>query len=74
MLDIEVEELNKLISLIDRIIAANCTVESFNALQTQTHINNSNLKLEDGLLLYQNRLIVSNTNNLHTDLIREAYN
>ena len=34
VLDIKAEELNKPISLIDRIIAANCIVESFNALQT----------------------------------------
>ena len=52
VLNIKAEELNKPISLINRIIAANRTVESFNALQTQTHINNSNLKLENKLLLY----------------------
>ena len=52
VLDIEAEELNKPISLINRIIAANRTVESLNALQTQAYTDNSNLKLEDGLLLY----------------------
>ena len=34
VMDIEVDELNEPISLIDRIIAANRTVESLNALRT----------------------------------------
>lgn len=52
VLDIEAEELNEPISLIDRIIAANCTAESLNALQTQALADDADLKLEDGLLLY----------------------
>jgi hypothetical protein len=32
-----------------------------------------NLEMEEGLLLYQERLIVLDINNLQTELIREAY-
>ena len=74
MLDIEAEELNEPISLIDRIIATNCTIESLNALQSQAHANDTNLRLEEGLLLFQDRLIVPDTDNLCTDLIKEAHN
>ena len=74
VLDIEAEELNEPIGLIDRITTANRTVESLNALRTQALTNNTDLRLEDGLLLYRDRLIVSDTDNLHTDLIREAHN
>ena len=35
--------------------------------------NNPNLEIEEGLLLYQERLIVLDINNLQTELIREAY-
>ena len=69
VLDIEAEELNEPIGLIDRITTANRTVESLNALRTQALTNNTDLRLEDGLLLYRDRLIVSDTDNLHTDLI-----
>jgi hypothetical protein len=69
-----VGELNEPISLIDWIIANNRTIESLNALRTQAHANDTNLRLEDGLLLFQDRLIVPNIDNLYTDLIKEAYN
>ena len=68
-----IKELNESVSLIDRIIAANRTATSLKALQVQARASNADLKLENGLLLYQGRLIVPDTNNLHTDLIREAH-
>ena len=74
VLDIEAGELNEPIGLIDRITAANRTVESLNALRTQALTDDTDLRLEDGLLLYQDRLIVPDTDNLRTDLIREAHN
>ena len=74
VLDIEAGELHEPISLIDRIIAANRTVDSLNALRTQAHADDTDLRLEDGLLLYQDRLIVPDIDNLRTDLIREAHN
>jgi hypothetical protein len=48
-------------------------VESLEALRAQARAGDIDLKLEDGLLLYQDRLIVPNTNHLRTDLIREAH-
>ena len=70
---IEAEELNEPSSLIDRIITANRTIESLEALRVQAQAGDIDLKLEDGLLLYQDRLIVPDTDNLRTDLIREAH-
>jgi Integrase zinc binding domain len=48
-------------------------VESLEALRAQARAGDTDLKLEDGLLLYWDRLIVPNTNHLRTDLIREAH-
>jgi hypothetical protein len=48
----ETEELNEPIGLIDRIITANRTVESLEALRVQACAGDTNLKMEDGLLLY----------------------
>jgi hypothetical protein len=68
-----IEELDKSIGLIDQIITANYTVESLEALWVQVCTGNTDLKLEDRLLLYQDRLIVSDTNNLYIHFIKEAY-
>jgi hypothetical protein len=49
------------------------TVESLETLRAQARAGDPDLKLEDGLLLYRDKLIVPDTNNLRTDLIREAH-
>ena len=50
--------------LIDRILTANHTAKSLKALRDQAMKNNPDLEIENGLLLYQERLIVLDINNL----------
>jgi hypothetical protein len=71
---IRTREPNEPTGLIDRIITANRTMDSLNALRTQAQAGDATLTLKDRLLLYKNRLIVPDIDNLRTDLIREAYN
>jgi len=59
--------------LINRILIANHIAKSLKALQDQATEDDPNLEMEDGLLLYQERLIVPDINNLQTELIREAH-
>jgi len=59
--------------LINRILIANRTAESLKALRDQATEGDPNLEIEDGLLLYQERLIVPDVNNLQMELIREAH-
>ena len=73
VLAIEAEELHEPIGLIDQIITANRTADSLDALRAQAEAGNDDLKLEDGLLLYQDKLIVPDTDHLRIDLIKEAY-
>jgi hypothetical protein len=63
------EELDKSIGLINQITTANRTVKSLEALQAQARVGDTDLKLEDGLLLYWDRLIVPDVDNLCTNLI-----
>jgi len=60
----EGEILDKLMGLIDRILIANRTAESLKALRDQATEGDPNLEIEDGLLLYQERLIVPDVDNL----------
>ncbi len=73
VLAIEAEELHEPIGLIDQIITANRTATSLNALRAQAEAGDGDLKLEDGLLLYQDRLVVPDTDQLRTNLIKEAH-
>ena len=65
--------IDKPLGLINRILQANRTAESLQALWAQAKERDSELTLEDGLLLYNERLVISETNHLHTDLIKEAH-
>ena len=68
------QKLAEPIGLIDRLLTANRTTNSLEALRTVARTGEKNdLTLEDGLLLYQNRLIVPDTDKLRTDLIKEAH-
>jgi hypothetical protein len=67
------EELDESIGLIDRITTANRTVKSLEALRAQARVGDTDLKLEDGLLLYRDRLIVPDVDNLRTNLIQEVH-
>jgi hypothetical protein len=61
------------IGLLNRILQDNRQNPSLQALCKQALGENSKLTLEDGLLLYSGRLVVSSAL-LHTELIREAHN
>jgi len=62
--------------LIDRIHAGNRNAPSLEALRKQVLVSpahEENFTLEDGLLLYNGRLVMPNSPRLRTDLIREAH-
>ena len=64
----------ELISLVDRLLIANRTASSLETLRIRARTGEKDdLTLEDGLLLYQNRLVVPDIDNLRTDLIKEAH-
>ena len=65
--------IDKPLGLINRILQTNWMAESLQALWAQAEERDSELTLEDGLLLYSERLVVSKTNHLCTDLIKEAH-
>ena len=54
-------------------LIANRTADSLEALRQQATRGDDNLTLSDGLLLYQDRLVVPTIDHLATDLIREAH-
>ena len=60
--------------LLDRLLNANKTCASLHALRAEAEAKEGDLALEDGLLLYNGRLVVPDTANLRTELIKEAHN
>ena len=52
---------------------ANQTVTSLNALRIAAEAGSETYTLEDGLLLYKGALIVPDTDQLRTDLIRKVH-
>ena len=69
----EGEFLDEPMGLIDRILTANRMAKSLKALRDQALKGDPNLEMEEGLLLYQERLIVLDIDNLQTELIRKAH-
>ena len=65
--------IDKPLDLINRILQINQTAESLQALWAQAEERDSELMLEDGLLLYNERLVISETDHLCTDLIKESH-
>ena len=61
------------VSLVDRVLIANRTTESLEALRIQARREDQDFILSDGLLFYQDKLVVPAVDNLITDLIREAH-
>ena len=72
---IDEDVLDEPVTLIDRIIQANRGAPSLAALRAQAErmTEDQDFVLEDGLLLYDGRLVVPDVNNLRTALIREAH-
>ena len=65
--------IDKPLDLINRILQINRTAESLQALWAQAEEEDSELMLKDGLLLYNERLVIPETDHLRTDLIKEAH-
>ena len=61
------------LGLINKILQTNWTAESLQALWAQAEERDPELMLEDGLLLYNERLVVPETDHLCTDLIKKAH-
>lgn len=62
------------IDVVDEILSTNCNTPSLQSLRKQaTSIDSGPLTLERGVLLYNDRLIVPDTDNLRILLIREAH-
>lgn len=71
---LEEDELDEPLALIDRILQANRKCESLEALRAQAEDGNDQLQLQDGLLTYEDRLLVPDVEGLRADLIRKAHN
>ena len=68
------EDISEPLGLIDRLLMANRTADSLEALRDSArNSGRKDLVLEDGLLLFQGRLIVPDVDQLRTALIREAH-
>ena len=65
--------IDKPLGLINRILQANWTAEFLQALWAQAEERDPELTLKDGLLLYNERLVISETDYLCTDLIKKAH-
>ena len=65
--------IDKPLGLINKILQANRMTEFIQALWAQAEEGDSELTLEDGLLLYNKRLVIPDTDHLCTDLIKEAH-
>jgi hypothetical protein len=60
--------------LVDRILGANRIAKSLNESRAQAiDDSNADLKLQDGLLFFQDKLVVPDKGTLRTELIREAH-
>lgn len=70
---VEEQQMDEPLGLIDRILRANRTSESLEALRAQAEAEDPEITLEDGLLLYDGRLVVPDVDNLRTKLIQEAH-
>ncbi len=58
----------------NRALSLNKQDPSVEPLRERGRASNKNLRLEEGLLLYNRRLVVPDTENLRTELVKEAYN
>ena len=60
-------------NLIDSLLTANRTASSLTDLRKKADNPQSNFDIRNGLLLYQDRLVVPDHENLRTEIIREAH-
>ena len=69
----EEDSLDETDKLVERILHKNRIAPSLQALREQAKRGDNDFALEDGLLLYNGRLVVP-TSQVRMELIREAYN
>jgi transposase InsO family protein len=70
----ELAPIQESVALTDRLLKANREASSLNALHAQAKSSEGDFTLEEGLLLYNNRLVVPlGDENLTTELIKEAH-
>ena len=74
LVSVEADTFQEIIDLIDWILRANQKESSLDALQAQAALEDSLLTLKKDLLLYNRQLVVSDIENLQTELIWEAHN
>ena len=64
---------NNSLDLIDRILIANRISRTLEEYREKASGNESDWQLRDGLVLYRNRLVVPEDENLRIDLIKEVH-
>lgn len=67
------DELEELLDLIDRILRANREFEFLKALRIQAENDDDQLQLQDDFLIYEDKLLMLNSEDLRADLIRETH-
>jgi hypothetical protein len=62
------------VTVVDRVLQANCDKYSLKALRIQATKSDLHLTLHTGILLYQDKVVVPDVDYLRTHLIWEVYN
>ncbi|KAI1000329.1 hypothetical protein K3495_g7865 [Podosphaera aphanis] len=71
---LSISEISPELGIVDKILSANRNAPSLQTLRVQATSNVPNeFALENGLLLYKDRLVVPDINNIRTSLIREVH-
>ena len=71
-MDITTIDAYESIGLADRLLEANRTAQSLGTLRAQA-AKDSDFQLQDGLLFFQDKLVVLDKGTLHIELIYEVY-
>ena len=72
LIDVTTIDLYEPIGLVDRLLEANRAAQSLDELRTKA-ATDSDFQLQDGLLFFQDKLVVPDEGTLHIELIHEAH-